>query len=501
MISAVMAEVKVLDYSNSRVVAIDTGTAKLRTGAVKLIHVIDLDNYQNFIDSMKEALATKIIKSHPLNPLLSLEISLLQDKLNQLKPRSKRSLNFIGSAWKWIAGNPDHDDFEIIEKKINNVLKNNNKQVVINKLSSNRINELTSKINKIVQNEARTLQNLDFTEFKYKLEIMKEEIINLQYAIHWAKVGVINSFILSHNEIETIERLFKTNEINYLNVEELLEFSEVRIASNKNSLIYIVSIPITDNVTCNRLLIRPVKTGNIVTKIKFNEVLKCNKKIFGIKIKCKSYNMLTMCTDDDIEDISASQCLPKLIHSKPSNCTFINNSHIPTVQEILPGTLLLNQFNGTILISQEPYNLTGTFVIKFHNETVQVNGTTFSFSEINFSSPLPAMVQSMIKNPHVEEVLSLELIKELHTNNTEAIQLLNVETKLGDAIAYVLAIFAITIMLSVCLKKKCDKRKLQCPKTININTSNTPVPPQYITTAANGFTRRPIERIGQIPYF
>ncbi|KAI9576548.1 hypothetical protein GQX74_009605 [Glossina fuscipes] len=37
-----------------------------------------------------------------------------------------------------------------------------------------------------------------------------------------------------------------------------------------------------------------------------------------------------------------------------------------TVQEILPGTLLLNQFNGTVLLGREPYSLTVTHEFVIH---------------------------------------------------------------------------------------------------------------------------------------
>lgn len=481
--------------------AIDTGIARLQTGSIKLIHVVELDNYQRFIDDIRETLRARIDTSHPLHPFLTHEISQLQDKLNALKPRNKRSLNFIGSAWKWIAGNPDHDDFEIIQNKMNNVLRNNNKQTIINKLSLDRMNELTVKMNqiiKVVQNDERTQGNLEITKLKYKIEIIKDEIMNLQYAIHWAKVGVINSFILSHEEMKVVRKIFENENIPYLNLEEILEFGEIRIASNGSSLIYIVNIPTTCNESCNKILIEPVKIGKFASKIQFNEIVVCDKQILGIKNKCKNLNKLTICKYNEVEDISESECLPNLIRSKPSNCTLINNFHMATVQEILPGALLLNQFNGTILINREPFDLNGTFLIRFHNETVSANGKVFSSSEITFANPLPAVVQPTAGNPRVEEILNLELIKEMHVNNTEAIELLNIESKIGDVIAYVLVILGITILLSVSLKKSCHTRSSQYPARTYVNAS---LPLGEITLRENESKEQHITKITQIPYF
>ena len=72
----------------------------------------------------------------PMFPFLSYEIQQIQTHLNRLSPnpRNKRSIELIGSAWKWIAGTPDKHDFQIINEKINNVISNNNQQRIINNL-------------------------------------------------------------------------------------------------------------------------------------------------------------------------------------------------------------------------------------------------------------------------------------------------------------------------------------------------------------------------------
>ncbi|XP_065356226.1 probable cyclin-dependent serine/threonine-protein kinase DDB_G0292550 [Calliphora vicina] len=125
----VNAEIKILDYSNSQIIPINTGYAKVQTGTFKLIHVIEPDNLQNLINKIHQTLNYNVSQSHPLYPFLSHEANQLQNHLNRIKPRIKRSLDFIGSAWKWIAGNPDHADFQIIEQKINNALENNNNRI------------------------------------------------------------------------------------------------------------------------------------------------------------------------------------------------------------------------------------------------------------------------------------------------------------------------------------------------------------------------------------
>lgn len=49
----------------------------------------------------------------------------------------------LGTAWKYNAGSPDHDDFIELEEHINKITLNNNKQVIINNQLEQRLNSLT----------------------------------------------------------------------------------------------------------------------------------------------------------------------------------------------------------------------------------------------------------------------------------------------------------------------------------------------------------------------
>lgn len=179
--------------------------------------------YQNFISKMETILEKLIDHNHSLVPYLQFELTQMQNALNNLKPhRVGRSLNFIGSAWKWVAGNPDHDDFELIKNKMNNVLENNNKQVIINQLQNERINNIT----KITNDILTAMKNDNVINYKillnlqYKIKLAKEELINIGYAIHWAKSGIINSVMLAKSEIELATDTLDRENLPYANPEE-----------------------------------------------------------------------------------------------------------------------------------------------------------------------------------------------------------------------------------------------------------------------------------------
>lgn len=474
MIVHVFGNVQILDYSNSELITIDTGLVKIQTGVFKIIHIIEINKYSMLIDEMEESISTQL-RNHPDYPILTSLLDqnrLYLNSLKILKSNKKRSLDFIGSAWKWLAGSPDHGDYNILVDKINNVLKNNNDQVIINKMTTDRVNEIiniTNTISKFIKEDNNTKQDL-INKIKYKLETIKEELINIAYAIHWSKVNVINSYILSENEIRITEKLLENEKLPYININEALEFSNIKIAANNDCLIYIVSLPTTDKEICNKLEIRAVKHSLNINKIKFNSIAQCPKQIFGIKNNCKDYNNLAICSKKDIEDISNSTCIPLLLRSKPANCTKINNEHIESIEEINSDVIFLNSYEGNININNETMILNGTFLIKHFNETIELNNKKYFSKVTTASKPLPAIFQKTINPDKLEEILSLKMLKALHINGTKNIELLQTKNNVFFSINISCFIIMLCLILIFILKKHKSK------STIVINNETKPEP-------------------------
>lgn len=451
------------------------GKAKIQEGSFRIIHVTEIGVLEQIIDEVKFTVETHITKSHPLYPYLNHETSQLQEYLNEIKPiRKKRSLNFLGSTWKWIAGTPDHDDFVMIKKKVNNLLENSNKQVVINNLYNNRLNNITKITNAILES-IRTnniIDNQAIFKLQYKIKLLKEEIINIKYSIHWAKLGMINSFLVSKVEVETITKLLDSEQLPYATAEEALDFANIKIITNGTSLLYVIEIPLTKLETYNRLLIKPIKFKNIINEIEFKEILSDNKKLYGIKENCNKINDLTICKRKDIVDIENSTCIKNLFKSKNSICNTINNHHIPTIEEIQQGIILLNQFSGEIIIGNEVRNMTGTYLIKFHNTTISIMGNTFTSKEIVTTEILPPILQPKSIQGDFREHLSLEFLKEVHINNTKEIELLQAEKSFNEAISYGSSTTVIIVVIIIIINTILKKRRSVTIKNIT-NKQNT----------------------------
>lgn len=465
------AEVEILDYTHSQLVVLKSGTAKIQSGNLKLIHIFQMEQYHQFLSGTLSMVQKNIPPSNPFYPLLTHELNQIENYINQISVhKTKRSLNFIGSAWKWIAGNPDHDDFELASTKINQVIENNNKQVLINEQHNERINNITKVTNEIINmiKKDSLFEQTLILSTQYKIKIIKEELLHIIQSIQLAKSNIVNSNILSKNELSTILNNFKKNHIPYASVEEALEFINVKVAHNSSHLFYIMDVPLTYETNYEKLIVKPVKRNNLVKKILFSHILRSKEKFFGIAKHCTNFNELSICKSKEVLDISNTTCTPALLKNRPANCKKINSHHIPTVEEITPGIILLNNFNGTIDTNGTEQHLQGTFLLKFQNTSIQINNQKFISYEAKTIQILPPLFQSNSNNEEIEEVLSLQMMRELHLNNTQKISKMESEKTLTDLISY--STYAIIIAILI-IWKLLNIRKGKDKVALTINPS------------------------------
>lgn len=423
----VAADIQFLDYTNSLLIPLNIGQTKIQTGNFKLIHDINIRQYQEATSEIESILDHNELKKNSLYPYIIHELSQLKDLLHNLTPKVKRSINIIGTAWKWLAGTPDHEDFITIKQKINNVLENNNKQVIINSLFNDRINNITKIVNQIqylAQNNQK-YGNEFLESIQYKVKLLKEDLTNVNYAIHWAKSNVVNSMMLTSKEISLAIKNLDEENLPYTTPEEALNFANVKIVTNKISLLYIVNIPITKRKLYHTTLIKPVKKNNVIIETPHKIISDENfDEIYTPLDNCKINNDINICTQTNLISLKENSCITNILKSRESICNKLINHKIPSVEEISSGILLVNDFNGTITINDTPRFISGTYIIKFNNTTIAINDLTFTSTIRSTIQVLPAILHPTPRENKYREVLSLELMKEIHINNTKHIRLL-----------------------------------------------------------------------------
>ena len=295
----------------AQLVTIDNGNVKIQDGTLRLIHFIDLDRYEHFLKETYDEITTQVPKDHFLYPILQHETTQTFEILNTLKPvensKRRRSIDILGTAWKYIDGSTDHNDLSIINDNLNNLNQNNNNQIIINNLFEKRINNITNIVNKML-NTIKKDEDI-ITEIMINLQnrirLIKEELINIKYAIQWAKKNIVNSIILSNDEIKLSIKKVKEEKMPFKNAEEALKFSKINVLSKEMTILYMIKIPLTLYETFERIIIRPVKKENdVIIKTDYKEILKGRNKIYGIKSDCENINELAICKETNLIDLS-----------------------------------------------------------------------------------------------------------------------------------------------------------------------------------------------------
>lgn len=461
LIVSTWAELDIMEYTSTIVIEIHKKPAKIRVGTHRIVHFIDLNHYDTFLKNAKQTIEI-IPTNNTLLPLLNHELTQATELIESIKPlipsnRQTRSIDALGTIWKYIAGTPDREDFEIVTQNMNSLNKNNNKQTVINSKLNIQINKLIT-ITNTLTNQIKKSNNIEIEvllNLQTKIRLIKEEIINIKYALQYAKLNILNSMLLNKEEIKIALEDFKNDNIPFKTIEEVLELSKIAVLYNNLNLLYIIKIPITTATIYENILLRPVKRSNKIVKLPFDEIIKFKNETYGVKTKSNNYNSINVYEKNSLVDISESTCIPKIISSLDSSCDFTTAYHVPEIELISQGLILLNDFSDAITINGKNKTLNGTFVIKFDNETILIKNTNFSNYETLHWNTKPAVYQPTPLEKQNIKLLSLESLEQLHLNNTEQIAMLRTTTNIVGISSTSITLVVIAILIAMkCLHKE-----------------------------------------------
>lgn len=226
-----------------------------------------------------------------------------------------------------------------------------------------------------------------------------------------------------------------------------------------------------------------------VINLNFKEILTNKNEIYAIKNNCKNYNKIKICKRDHLINLSNDNCIKNILSQNKPSCTTSNVQHIPRIEEISDGIILLNDVNETISTEVMKYDLKGTFVIKFENSTIRIGEKSYKNFEAPQLIPIPASMQQTPVEEARLNLLSLESLQELHFNNTKVIHNLKKEAWIRNFAIFIT--FLITVILAVWLLKKSRKRAVT---TLVLQPTNVPqIEESKIETS--------ITRIHDLPYF
>ncbi|XP_055630596.1 uncharacterized protein LOC129771205 [Toxorhynchites rutilus septentrionalis] len=260
---------EIRDLMNDPILLLKINDCKLRTGSIKIIHPINITNLENNVHLFSK-LARQIDRDIPISNLILQKSKELVNNLYQLKlmkPRRTRRWDTLGAAWKWIAGSPDADDLRIINTTLNNLITQNNQQTIVNNIINNRINEIMTTVNRLVEQQSTEnkilLEEMDAVMLLLYMDTTNTILEDLEDTILRTRIELANSKLLSLKEILTIETLLNEQGIETQFPEEALNYAQPKIATRGDLLLYILQVPKVKG-NCDVIQIIPLTVQNTV---------------------------------------------------------------------------------------------------------------------------------------------------------------------------------------------------------------------------------------------
>lgn len=453
------------------IVSVKLGNGNIVSGNFKIIHQIDLRNYVEILTNIKSEVkgidSASIMKSQLIYQIN--ETEKLLGELQGQPSRTKRSINWIGSAWKWIAGSPDATDWDEILKSQDRIIENNNEQYKINTAITDKIQKLLDQHNEIFlhlnDNTNEVFQQMMFN----RLQMIKEEIKEIIRATQLAKGGIINSNLLDKDEIARLVTEIET--LPYSNEIEAIEYAEPAMIIKNSTILYVISIPKTSKEEFHHIKIRSTIKSNKQVHLEHSEILINQHNIYGIIDRCQTRRETIICDLGQLQELRENHCITQLLKGLDAGCEFTFNEK-ELIEPITDNTIFLNNFHGTIAYNNSVKHLEGNYLIQFQNESVNIKGWVFTNKEVRTSQILPTVLQTNITEQGIK--LNLEYLHDLHVSNIQKLQKLSTYHQINKATDTIVIITIVIVIIGLVIRSRNYKGIIRFKN--NEATNQHPVP-------------------------
>lgn len=402
----------ITDYSRANYIPVIDGKVLVWEEFAYVRHSANLSEYRRVIDET-DSMLDMFPQSH-MKKLLSVDIAHLRDMLDSLSihHRVARSLDFLGTALKVVAGTPDAEDFEKVKFTEARLVDAHNSQIEINTKTQVRINELTDTINKLlkISKSAQIDTGHLYETLSTRNRIIVMELQNLMLTITLAKINVVSPNFLDHADLESIWGEEPTN----TPIREILSVASVKVLQSLNILHFIIKFP-KIIMACNKVTILPVVHHDTVLRLKDNVVAECNREIRTVK-NCSITPGATFC-----QLSSVSSCAQELHAGVVAHCD-AQQSDLHPITYVDEGIIVINDRPALVRVDNgTAIHIRGTHLITFI-ESAMVNETVF-FNHDMVQNRAPGVANSPVLNISMKhEVLSLPYLHRLSEKNLEQIR-------------------------------------------------------------------------------
>lgn len=265
--------------NNPGLMTLRTNEARIIEEHHKLVHVINLLNFENSIKNIRDNInyISNGKCQHMIVETLRHKLIILENSFEVIKPhfRTKRGLiNILGSGIKFITGNMDNEDAIEIKNSIEEITLNNkqlikshNDQIIINREMIDRFENITDHINdqqEIIKNhifkfEDKMKNDVRYLQFLYQInfdvDIIKSHLDDIFQTIQMAKLNIISKTILAPREISFIYDKLSEQNVRMESLEQVYEMCKLQAFYNGSNILFVIKFPKLKNTEFNEYLL------------------------------------------------------------------------------------------------------------------------------------------------------------------------------------------------------------------------------------------------------
>ncbi|XP_055640426.1 uncharacterized protein LOC129777879 [Toxorhynchites rutilus septentrionalis] len=443
---------------NPGLVTLQTGNVLIKTGRHRIYHTIDLEDYRPLLNNIAITIDGLKIFTDFSDVYITLQSKFkkAQNTYMKLLPnrRNKRgAFNFLGSAIKAITGNLDEEDRIQIDNDINDLkrgnqelIRQNNIQVTINKHLGKRINKLIDSVNeqqRIIKQQiisarqsliTNKLVNQNFTAIRqafkisYHVDLIQEHLDSIFEVIQLAKINIISKNFLEAEELKFISDKLEEQNITIQHPDQAYDYLDIRALFKESILYFIIGVPQILPHPFTSLLLEPLPINGQIIKLPWHKAAIYGNSTYFIKGSCQSIGENSICEEDKLDDTSDDRCFSKIIRGSPGKCTFTNYRNTTNIKRLTDNHIII--IITTVTLSSDCLHnnrvLTGTMLLFFENCTISLNNKTFS--SITFPSRIIPTIVPLdgvkIEQNEFEQNLDFHTLKKLHFQNREQLEII-----------------------------------------------------------------------------
>ena len=455
---------------DSPLVTISDGKGFTLDGYFKLIHLVNLTKFDEMMETFKSSLR-QLPETH-YKSIIVYHLNITYERLNHLKGHSlwrARSINWLGSAWKWIAGNPDATDWNNIVQFTERMSENNNEQYKINEKLFTKNAEIIEGFNNVLESSKNAIEKLNLGEIEsamlQQVLLLRDSVNEITRAVQMARNNMVNTNLLDKSEINKI--LQEIDTLPYANEVEAVEYGKPSVYCNGSMLLYSLAMPKVGNTEFKAILVRaPIKEG-LQLDLPFRRMLISNRRLYGVTGKCMVMNNSTICSMEALIEIQENDCVNKLLKGGHASCEYVTNNEV-VVEALNEDTVYLSNFKGNIVQGVSSKSLQGTFIIKLMNETITIGNRSFTSKFDTNTMALPQVLSNITSR---RRKLDVGLVHELNIQNIKRLQGLDEKHVYSVAIDIAIILVIILVLYWVWHKMNINENlpalnpKIDIPKT------------------------------------